>query len=67
MDLGPVLGTVAVIVVFLFGVLTPEIKTENLQFMWDAPSLIIVIMGTVAATLMSYPLDLFMGIGKSIK
>ncbi|PCI27927.1 MAG: motility protein A [SAR324 cluster bacterium] len=67
MDIAAVLGTVGIIVVFLFGVVTPDIVLINLQYMWNAPSVIIVLFGTLAATLSSYPLDMFLGMGKSIK
>lgn len=67
MDIAALLGTLAVVFVFLFGVLGTELKIVNLQYMWNFPSIIIVLFGTFASTLMSYPMDSFLGIGKSIK
>ncbi|MCP4296190.1 MAG: hypothetical protein GY786_11325 [Proteobacteria bacterium] len=67
MDLAALLGTIAVLGVFIFGVITPDITIINLGYMWNAPSVIIVIFGTFAATLASYPMDVFLGIGRSIR
>jgi chemotaxis protein MotA len=67
MDLAAILGLVGVIAVFIFGVITPDIQMINLQYMWNAPSVIIVLFGTLAATLASYPMDLFLGLGRSMK
>ena len=53
--------------VFLFGVLTPDMIVKNLQYMWNAPSVIIVLFGTLAATMASFPMDVFLGLGKSLK
>lgn len=68
MDIAAVLGTVGVVVVFLFGVMYENgaVKPEYLQYMWNAPSMIIVILGTVVATVGSYPLDVISGLPKSI-
>lgn len=66
MDIAALLGTLAVIFVFLFGVLGTELRFINLQYMWNFPSIIIVLFGTFASTLMSFPMDAFLGIGKSI-
>ena len=35
--------------------------------MWNAPSVIIVLFGTLAATMASFPMDVFLGLGKSLK
>jgi len=67
MDLAAVLGTISIIVVIVFGVLTPDLVFSNLQYMYNAPSIIIVLFGTLAATLASFPLDVFLGLGKSLK
>jgi chemotaxis protein MotA len=67
MDLAAVLGTVTIVVVIVFGVLTPDLVFKNLQYMYNAPSIIIVLFGTLAATLASFPLDVFLGLGKSLK
>lgn len=67
MDIAAILGSIAVVVVFLFGVVTPKLQFLNLQYMWDAPSVIIVVFGTLAATLASYPMEMFLSLGKSIK
>ena len=67
MDLAAVLGTVTIVVVIVFGVLTPDLVFKNLQYMYNAPSIIIELFGTLAATLASFPLDVFLGLGKSLK
>lgn len=67
MDLAAVLGTVFVVLVVIFGAVTPEIVLKNLQHLWNAPSVIIVLFGTLASTLASFPLDTFLGLGKSLK
>ncbi len=67
MDLAALLGTVAIVAVFTFGVLTPDLIVQNLQYMWNAPSVIIVLFGTLAATMASFPMDVFLGAGRSIK
>lgn len=67
MDLAAFLGTIGVVGVFIFGVITPDIQMINLKYMWSAPSVIIVLFGTLAATLGSYPMEMFMGIGRSVK
>jgi chemotaxis protein MotA len=67
MDYAALLGSLSIIVVFVFGVLTPDLVIKNIQYMWSPSSLIIVLFGTLAATLASYPLDTFFGLGRSLK
>ena len=66
MDIAAITGTVGVVLVFIFGVVTPDFLMENLPYMWNAPSLIIVLFGTLVATLGSYPMDMFLNVGSSI-
>ena len=67
MDLAAVLGTVFIVLVVVFGAVTPDIVLKNLQYLWNAPSVIIVLFGTLSATLASFPLDVFLGMGRSLK
>ena len=68
MNLAALIGNIGVLVVFVFGCTyeNGSIKPEYLQFMWNAPSLIIVLFGTIVATIASYPMDMIAGLGKTI-
>ena len=68
MDIAAVIGTVGVFSLFMFGVMYEKgaIHPEYLQYMWNAPSVIIVVFGTLAATVGSFPMDQIMGLGKAI-
>lgn len=69
MDLGTLLGTIFALLVFIFGIIfdpSKGIDLGPLRYFIHIPSLIIVGLGTVAATLASYPLDTFMRMGKII-
>lgn len=68
MDITAVLGAVGVVVVFLFGVMYEggALRPEYLVFMWNAPSMIIVILGTIVATIGSFPLDQISDLPKTI-
>ena len=68
MDIAAVVGTVGVFTLFLFGVMyeNGSIHPDYLQYMWNAPSIIIVVGGTLAATVGSFPMDQIMGLGKAI-
>ena len=67
MDFAALLGTISIVIVFLYGVLTTDLLVDNLRYMWNAPSVIIVLFGTLAATMASFPMDIFLGLGKSLK
>ncbi len=67
MDYAALLGSLSVVLVFVFGVMTPDLVLRNIQHMWSPSSIIIVLFGTIAATLASYPLDTFLSLGRSIK
>jgi len=68
MDIAALVGSLGVLAVFLFGVMyeNGSLHAEYLQFMWNAPSIIVVVFGTLAATIGSYPMDQLMGLGKAI-
>lgn len=68
MDIASVVGNIAVWLVLIFGCVYEEgqIKPEYLVFMWNAPSMIIVTVGTAVAALSSYPLEISAAMGKNI-
>lgn len=63
MDLSSTIGIILGIVFVIGGILT----SGNLSTFWDPPSVIIVLGGTIASTLASYPLKDFLNTGKVIK
>lgn len=63
MDLSSTIGIILGIVFVIGGILT----SGNLSTFWDLPSVIIVLGGTIASTLASYPLKDFLNTGKVIK
>jgi len=65
MDLAALIGFIGVFAVFLFGVL-PTGGVQGLALMFSPASLIIVIGGTFAAAIGSYPMDVIVGLPKSI-
>ena len=68
MDLASVLGTIGLLLVFCFGSMYENgaVHPEYLQFMWNAPSIIIVVIGTLVGTIGSYPMEQLSGLGKII-
>ncbi len=68
MDLAAVVGSAGIFLLFCFGVMYEEgsLHPEYLQYMWNAPSVIIVVIGTLVATVAAYPMEMIAGIGKSI-
>ncbi len=68
MDLAATLGFAGVWAVFLFGTMYENggLKPEYLQFMWNAPSVIIVLFGTFVGTLGSYPMEMIGKLGSTI-
>lgn len=65
MDLAALIGFVGVFAVFLFGVL-PGGGMDGLRLMISIPSLIIVVGGTLMATIGSYPMEVISGLPKTI-
>jgi chemotaxis protein MotA len=65
MDLAALLGLIGVFAVFLFGVL-PNAGMSGLMLMINIPSMIIVIGGSIAATIGSYPMEVISGLPKTI-
>lgn len=63
MDLSSTIGLLLGIVFIIRGIVT----SGNLSSFWDLPSVIIVLGGTIASTLASYPIKDFLNIGKVIK
>ncbi|NQU62930.1 MAG: MotA/TolQ/ExbB proton channel family protein [SAR324 cluster bacterium] len=67
MDLAAIIGTIGAFVVIIFGVLSGGAGFVGLGYIWNAPSVVIVIGGTLFATIGSNPLELtFPGLLKSI-
>ncbi|MDH5560638.1 MAG: MotA/TolQ/ExbB proton channel family protein [Deltaproteobacteria bacterium] len=68
MDLASLIGSLGVLAVFIFGVAFEKgaFHFEYLQYMWNAPSVIIVMFGTVVATIGSYSIEQIMGLPKSL-
>lgn len=66
MDLASLIGTIGVFFVFVMGASDSFTNPGAIALMWNAPSFIIVVLGTVAATIGSYPLDVISGLPKSI-
>lgn len=66
MDLASLIGTIGVFFVFVMGASDSFTNIGAISLMWNAPSFIIVVLGTVAATIGSYPLDIISGLPKSI-
>ena len=65
MDLAALLGTIGVFVVFIAGVFM-NAGPEGLKNMIDYPSMVIVLGGTLMATVGSFPLEVVTGLPKSI-
>ena len=65
MDLAALIGFVGVFAVFMFGVL-PSGGMPGLMLMISIPSLIIVVGGTLMATIGSYPMEVISGLPKTI-
>ncbi len=63
MDLSSTIGLLLGIVFIIGGIRT----SGQLDTFWDLPSVIIVLGGTLASTLASYPLEDFLNTGKVIK
>jgi len=63
LDLSSTIGLLLGIVFIIRGIVT----SGNLSSFWDLPSVIIVLGGTIASTLASYPIKDFLNIGKVIK
>jgi len=68
MDLAALIGTIGAFVVIVFGVVSNK-GPESMVLLWNLPSLIVVLGGTLIATIGSYPLDqtipgLFKSIGR---
>lgn len=63
MDLSSTIGLILGVVFIIGGIIT----SGDLSTFWDLPSVIIVLGGTVASTLASYPLEDFFNIGKVVK
>ena len=69
MDLATVIGTVFAVFVFIFGIIynpSTGIDFTPLRYFIHIPSLIIVGLGTVAATIIAHPMDVFFRLGKII-
>jgi len=67
MDLAALIGTLGAFLVVIFGVVVSAIGPAGLPLLFDAPSLVIVIGGTLIAAIGSNPLDVtFPGLFKSI-
>lgn len=66
MDLAALIGTVGVIFVFLMGSSSSFSNPGAIALMWNAPSFIIVVLGTLAATIGSYPMEVIAGLPRSI-
>lgn len=67
MDLAAIIGTLGAFIVVIFGVLSGGAGVTGLGYLWNAPSIVIVLGGTLLATVGSNPLDVtFPGVFKSI-
>lgn len=70
MDIATIGGTILMLLVFIFGITWDAANTTfdftPMQYYIDVPSLVIVFVGTVAGTIMAYPLDRFLNVGKLI-
>lgn len=56
MDIGTLIGALGGLFFVLYGIIA---SGSSIMEFWDTPSVIIVIGGSIAATIMSYPLDKF--------
>jgi len=66
MDLAAIIGTVGAFIVIVFGVIS-NAGPEKLILLWNLPSVVIVLGGTLIATIGSNPLELtFPGLFKSL-
>lgn len=66
MDLAALIGTIGVFFVFMMGSSKIFSNMGGLALMWDPASIVIVLLGTLMATIGSYPLDVIAGLPKSI-
>lgn len=69
MDVSAIIGILGLVLVFLFGIVydpAQGIVFSPLQYFIHVPSLVIVLVGTIAATIYCYPLDRFLALGKII-
>lgn len=69
MDITSLLGTVLVFFVMIFGIIydpSSGIQLGPLKYFIHVPSLIIVLFGTIAATILSYPMERLATLGRTI-
>ena len=67
MDIATLIGIIAGVAVFIFGVASGDYGFAGLKYFFDKPSLIITIFGTLTSVLSSYTLPDFLDGLKSIK
>jgi chemotaxis protein MotA len=66
MDLAALIGTCGMFFVFLLGVSSSFTNMGALTLMWNAPSFIIVVLGTITSTIAAYPIEVIAGLPRSI-
>lgn len=66
MDLAALIGSIGVLFVFLMGASDSFANMGAITLMWNTPSFIIVLVGTVVATIGSYPMEVIAGLPRSI-
>ena len=59
MDLGSLIGVIAGLAVFVFGVASGDYGFTGLRYFWDVPSLIITVFGTLSSVMTSNTLQDF--------